>query len=588
MTRSSQLGFVLTLVIAGCESAPTDGPLARSSAALFTVGPRMAGARAIHVSARLGSGKTLVAGGATAIVGGLNIVVTNTAEVFDPKTMAFHAVPPMTTKRMLFSASPLPDGRVIVIGGAPGFTAATYTTEIFDETTETWEPGPATGENHAGHVTVGLADGRLLVVAGFTRTRVELYDPSTNTFRDVAPLPSSRGMHTATLLPSGKILVTGGGDDWNKAESTAFLYDLAKDSWNKITPMSTPRIGHTATLLPSGKVLIAGGSSKSIIGNDRLDSAELFDPDTKTFTVVGKMTHVHAFHSAILLPSGAVMIAGGNPDNLLRPNSPFVERWDPITGNFTEIDPMGSPRAAPTVFGLPDGRTLIAGGFGTVALDSSDILTSLALGTACKSNSACESGFCRDGVCCDTRCDGSCEACNEKGACTAVTSGSPRAGHTCDGYACTAAPPPTVGGVCRESCTEDTHCAAGFFCSKGKCEPDNGAKCTTDHSRTKTDNGVEVSCGAYLCEDLEGGKRGRCRSTCASTGECGVGYVCNLETASCDPAASAGPAGASCTLGPSSAPAMLASLVALAALGVRRRRSRPNQSTSSRCGTPIG
>jgi Cys-rich repeat protein len=321
-------------------------------------------------------------------------------------------------------------------------------------------------------------------------------------------------------------------------------------------------------------VLVAGGSSKSVIGNDRLDSAELFDPTTKTFTVVGKMAHVHAFHVSILLPSGSVLIAGGNPENLLRPNSPFVERWDPKTSGFVEMAPMGSPRAAPFVVPLADGRSLITGGFGTVALASTEILTALAGGTACKSNSACESGVCRDGVCCDRACDGACEACDAKGACQFVTSGSPKAGHTCDGYACSS--DAAGAGVCRESCTEDGHCATGFFCSKGKCEPDNSAKCTADHTRTRTDDGVEVSCGAYLCEDLEGGKRGRCRSQCASTGECAPGSVCNLDTASCDPGGLT-PSGASCALGPADggAPIGLVGVgAALTLAGALRRRRR--------------
>ena len=63
---------------------------------------------------------------------------------------------------------------------------------------------------------------------------------------------------------------------------------------------------HTATLLPTGKVLVAGGSM-----HDALSSAELYDPATGTWTATGSLAP-HARHTATLLPSGKVLVAGGN------------------------------------------------------------------------------------------------------------------------------------------------------------------------------------------------------------------------------------------------------------------------------------
>ena len=59
-------------------------------------------------------------------------------------------------------------------------------------------------------------------------------------------------MHTATLLPNGKVLVAGGNG------TSAELYDPALGTWTPTGNLNTVRFGHTATLLPNGKVLLAG------------------------------------------------------------------------------------------------------------------------------------------------------------------------------------------------------------------------------------------------------------------------------------------------------------------------------------------
>ena len=68
------------------------------------------------------------------------------------------------------------------------------------------------------------------------------------------------------------------------------------------------RVYHTATLLPSGKVLVAGGQG---IGGALLSSAELYDPATGTWTATGSLGTGRSFHTATLLPSGKVLVAGG-------------------------------------------------------------------------------------------------------------------------------------------------------------------------------------------------------------------------------------------------------------------------------------
>jgi hypothetical protein len=120
----------------------------------------------------------------------------------------------------------------------------------------------------------------------------------------------ARWGHTATLLPNGKVLIAQGASSNSYPYlASAELYDPAAGAFTASDSMTAgARVFQTATLLPSGKVLIAGGDD----GINYLASAGLYDPGAGKFTATGNLIVARDNHTATLLPSGKVLVAGGN------------------------------------------------------------------------------------------------------------------------------------------------------------------------------------------------------------------------------------------------------------------------------------
>src|SRR6266436_503421 len=98
--------------------------------------------------------------------------------------------------------------------------------------------------------------------------------PASGNWTATGSLNNARFLHTATLLPNGKVLVAG-GSGITGILANAELYNPASGTWTATGSLNTARWEHTATLLPNGKVLVAGGRDSSFIVSS---SPELYDP----------------------------------------------------------------------------------------------------------------------------------------------------------------------------------------------------------------------------------------------------------------------------------------------------------------------
>jgi hypothetical protein len=313
--RSDHTATVLqdgrVLVTGGSPAPPSATPW--SSAELFDPGTGTFTLTAPMTRTRVDHTATLLADGRVLLAGGWDGTETlSAAELFDPATGAFTPTGSMTSRRTLHAAVRLLDGRVLVAGGTmegPLETAPLASAELYDPATGTFSALPDMATPRNGLSATRLRDGRVLLALGNVHGRpfAELFDPAAARFVPTSPmLDGWGGGQPGTLLDDGTVMI-----------GTFWLYDPVTDMYSNLArsgrhPGSGP--GETMTQLPSGSVLAAGGDGIGF-GNGTRGTA-LYDPATHIFTTVtaANMTVSRTHHTASLLANGSVLIVGGDHD----------------------------------------------------------------------------------------------------------------------------------------------------------------------------------------------------------------------------------------------------------------------------------
>ncbi|WNG57899.1 hypothetical protein F0U59_26455 [Archangium gephyra] len=323
----------------------TGQPQGTLQAAATTATGSLTTGRAGFTATPLLDGRVLIVGGITT-----GFQQTPTAELYSPTTGQFSSAGTLTYSRYWHTATRLADGRVLVVGGSSAASA-----EIFNPVTGTWALAGTPLENRSSHTATLLPDGRVLVTGGgFSRT-CELYDPTTGTWSYTYSLLYQRSSHTATLLPNGRVLVVGGNIEGRNYDTNvqAEIFNPATTTWSLTGQPGEGRQKHRAYLLPSGKVLVAGGEFNRV----NVRSSELYDPATGSFSTRASMLTGDSFGGAVNR-LGQVLIAGGETTG-----TTSVSRYDPATNTWTALGNMLQPRKLFAIAELPNHRFLITGGY---------------------------------------------------------------------------------------------------------------------------------------------------------------------------------------------------------------------------------
>lgn len=269
----------------------------------------------------------------------------------------------MLEPRSGHTATLLPDGKVLIVGGMRRNQDFYKSAELYDPATGKFERTGEMSIGRVGQIAVLLSTGKVLIAGGWVghggTDSAEIYDPATGKFSVISKMNSRRGRPSATLLPNGDVLVAGGEREDNESLASAEIFHVKTLSFQPTGSMHHARIAHTATLLGDGRVLFAGGYTGDVSA-----TAELYDPKSGTFTETGNLSVARCKHTAGLLPDGRVLIAGGSDSRGWNGNLSSAEIYDPHTGKFTPTAALNDSR-----FKLPDeavrldsGKLLIAGG----------------------------------------------------------------------------------------------------------------------------------------------------------------------------------------------------------------------------------
>jgi len=266
----------------------------------------------------------------------------------------------MSAERSYHSAVSV-DGLIYAIGSG----TAANNAEVYTPSTNSWAPiAQMATPRYAGGVTVG-ADGLIYVIGGYDMTSaraylasVEAYEPRTNTWKTLAPMPARRALLTAVTGPDGRIYAIGGYDEGRGTLRTVEVYTPSTNAWAPAANMPSARYTLAAALGDNGKIYAFGGT----YNNEDLATAEEFDPATNRWTSLPKMSSPRSGHAAIASKDGRIYLLGGDDDRSIHPAAGVAtfkastKEWSGVQGMILGRTHLGAAEGA-------DGKIYVVGGY---------------------------------------------------------------------------------------------------------------------------------------------------------------------------------------------------------------------------------
>jgi Domain of unknown function (DUF1929)/Legume lectin domain/Glyoxal oxidase N-terminus/PKD domain len=276
------------------------------------------------------------------------------ASTYDPATGTITDQQSMAHGRWYATGTVLGDGRVMVFSGLDETSATNTMVEIYTVGSG-WGPAFSAPWTPPLYPRMHLLPNGNVFYSGSTTTSA-IFNPSNSTWTTNVAQTNYSGTRTygsSVLLPltpangyKPRVMIFGGGDP-STASTEIIDLSAATPKWANGPNMSQPRIEMDATILPNGKVLTSGGSLNDEDTSTASLNADLYDPNSNTFSAAGAEAYPRLYHSVtLLMPDATVWAAGGNPS---RGNyEPHMEIYSPPY----LFNPDGSLASRPSIAGV--------------------------------------------------------------------------------------------------------------------------------------------------------------------------------------------------------------------------------------------
>ena len=243
---------------------------------------------------------------------------------------------------------------VLAFLSSPLFVSIAY---AVDDSWATLEPMPAA----RAVIEVAVVDGKIYAIGGsYDSCGVEEYDPVTNTWTTKTPMSTPRIFFGIAVVENKIYTIGGDSGNWTVGETPTNVnevYDPATDTWETLTPMPTKRLGLSASVV-DGKIYCIGGRRGEPTYAD-VSATEVYDPSTDTWTTMEPIPTPVSYHASAVLDNRIYIIGGAVRFSLNQIYDPETETWSSGAPLPTGVD---SAAAVATTGEMAPKRIYVIGG----------------------------------------------------------------------------------------------------------------------------------------------------------------------------------------------------------------------------------
>jgi N-acetylneuraminic acid mutarotase len=347
-------GFAGTTSSAGMASS-MGGMGAGASSDAGSSGRAISGGAGASAAGAAGAGAGDVGGNSSAGASGSG----GGASLGTPKESALAKLPNARQEHAVVAAA----GEIYVIGGYVSNTVS-ESVQAYDPSKNSWRD-VADFPERLNHANAGAVDDKIYVAGYYTNgtqstatTKVYQYDPGKDAWTAKSPLPTGTERAAGCVAVDGGFLYVFGGARGGASVDQATRYEVARDTWEEL-PDLPERREHCVAGAVSGVLYVAGGRADGITGVQPKTWA--YDPSAKTWTEKAALQPPRGGLAGAAL-GGRLFVFGGEGNSAVSSGVfPDIDAYDPATDSWQELAPMLVPRHGNGAAVL-DGRIYLPGG----------------------------------------------------------------------------------------------------------------------------------------------------------------------------------------------------------------------------------